>query len=155
MQQILLAVQEELRGYLDYIRSRDIYIAPSVYSINTGAKMPCIGVKDGRPVLRETSCCVAEWELPVHISIFVQLAKDPERTIIGDASSTSPGVLTIAADIKDRLVDNLLGMDPVVQSALLTDEQESQMFIDHKSNGIQNKQLTITYTKEVQLSCGN
>ena len=155
MKQILLAVQAELKNYLDYIRDRDIFIAPSVYSINTAAKMPCVGIKDGKPVLRELTCCAEEWLLPVHFSIFVQLAKEPERTIIGDASTTQPGVLAIADDIKTKLVGNLLGMDPIIQAALLTDESESEMFIDPASRGIQRKELTITYTKEVTGSCGS
>lgn len=155
MKQVLLAVQAELRNYLDYIRDRDIFIAPSVYSINTGAKMPCVAIKDGRPEMRELSCCAVEWKLPVHLVVFVQLAKDTDRAIIGDASTTQAGVLTIADDIKQKLVGNLLGMEPIIQAAILTDEMESEMFIDPQSNGIQRKQLTITYTKEVQGPCGS
>ena len=155
MQTIMQAIQARLRSELAYVRDRDIFIAPSVYSINSGAKMPCIGIKDGRPELTELACCAAEWSLPVHLVIFVKLAKEPERSIIGDTSTTRAGVLAIADDIRRLLVGNLLGLEPEVQAALLTSESESEMFVDPATNGIQRKQLTITYTKEVQLPCGS
>ena len=154
MQQLLIAVQAELRNRIGYIRKQDIYIAPSVYTIDVGAKMPCIGIKDGKPSSRDLAGGVVETMLPVHFSVFVRLAKEPERAIIGDVSTSRPGVLAVAEDIKQLLLGNLLGFAPEIQAARLTDESESEMYVDPQSKGIQRKQLTITYTRETAGTCG-
>ncbi len=153
---IIRAVQVELRAKLPYIRDADIYIAPSVYSINSGVKFPCIGIKDGRPESMERAGGVVEWTLPIHCSVFVKLAKDAERAIIGDDATLRPGVLEIAGDICDALSGNLLGLavDHGLQAAMVTGETASEMFVDPQSNGIQRIQVTITYTRETSATCG-
>lgn len=148
----ILAVQQELRQRLVYMRAGDIFVAPSVYYLPPGAKTPCIGIKDGRPTRRELGGGVVELTLPVHIAMFVRLAKDASRSIIGEESQLHPGILQIEEDVLGALVNNRLNLGGVI-SALVTSQDESEMFIDASSGGIQRKQVTVTYTKETPCTC--
>jgi len=154
----LLAVRDELRQRpeLAYIRDVDIAIVPSLYHLPGDApKFPCIAVKDGKPVRRELSGGAIEWRLPVHVVVYTNLQKDQERSVVGDASTGQPGILTLARDVCAVLANNLLGLEPLIQAALVTDEGESETYIKADESGTQRKQITITYTKETEGTCGN
>lgn len=154
----ILAVRDELRERpeLSYIRDIDIAIVPSLYHLPGDApKFPCIAVKDGKVVRREMTCGVIEWQLPVHVVVYTNLQKDQERSVVGDVSTGQPGILTVARDVCAVLANNLLGLEPMIQDALITDEGASETYIKADESGTQRKQITITYTKETDGTCGN
>lgn len=154
----LIAVRDELqaRPELSYVRDADIAIVPSEQHLPGPApKFPCIAVKDGKISRRELSGGAKEWRMEVKVMVYTALQKDQERSVIGDASAGQPGILLLARDVCAVLADNLLGMEPLIQAADITAEEESNLYVRDESSAIQRKKIIIIYTKETQGSCGH
>lgn len=145
MRELLLAIQEQLRTDLTYIRNENIYITPHLNYIPNHVRPPCVGIKDGG--ITRTELSSGMWEVTMRVSLvtYVQLMKE-EASIIGDSAANEKGVLEIVADINKSLDENLLNITGMIE-AFSPSEPESQLF-GNEEEGLQQKKNEFQYVKQ-------
>jgi len=147
MKALLTAVKAELQSRLKYnIRKDDVFITPHVDYIPAAAKMPCIGIKDGRVLRKELAGGEMEYTLHIRIAVFVQNHKGIEYVILGDDPSNRDGVLDIEEDIHEILDENLLGIARM-EDAFCTESAESDM-VGRDKDLLQQKIITYEYLQK-------
>lgn len=144
MKSLLIAIQNTLKSGLDYVRSGDVFIAPHEDFLPESIKFPAVGLKDGAVTRREEPGGMIEESLSVTVTVWAQLRRAAETSIVGD--SANKGVLEVAADVTALLDENLLGLDGVIE-AFSPSESASAFFME-ESGGLQNKKITCHYTRE-------
>lgn len=157
MIELLKAAEQHLQSSLTYALAHggNIFITPDVNYISHGVGFPAIGIKDGKPVKRELTGGVIQWEWPLIFAVFSQVRKSPSAPIIGDPSTNTPGVLQMLDDVAEQMVDNCLGLDGF-ESAFETNRTDSRFFVGKKAKlAIQQALITITWTIETEGICGS
>lgn len=145
MIELLKEIQKALRAGLTGLRDQDIYITPHIGFIPDSARRPCIGIKDGKVIHKYGMSHSKDYQLPVRLAIFVDLAKK-EDSLIGDASGRNKGVLEISKDCIDILENNMLGIEGL-DGVRVVDDPESEMFGMKHGPDVQRKQLGLLYEK--------
>jgi len=145
---LLRAILQALRDdpSLSFVRDADIFAAPHINFIPDQAKEYFIGVKDGNTRRRELTCGLEEVTADVHCSCWVRIAQF-ETSVIGQESSVTRGALEAEAAVRAALKGNLLGISGM-QSALVTAEPASDLFVSDTGTSYQRKMVTLTYTWE-------
>jgi hypothetical protein len=146
MHELILAIQQQLRSSLTYIREANIYVAPHIGYIPDTVNPPCIGIKDGSISRVETMGEMLNVTLRVSLVVYVRLLKSGAG-VMGDSSINQKGVLEIAQDIHAALDENLLSIDGMQAAMVVTPEPESELFGD-EVNLLQRKIITYEYEKE-------
>jgi len=148
MKDILSAIKTTLQDGLTAIRDGDVFITPALNFLPSGVRSNlAVGIKDGPVARRDLSCAVVEKTMQVQIAAFVRLQK-PEAAIMGDESTSSPGVLDAIDDIEQLLTDNLLGVAGLI-SARPGPESPSELLVADESKAVwQTKTITYTYVWE-------
>ncbi|OGV64130.1 MAG: hypothetical protein A2283_12425 [Lentisphaerae bacterium RIFOXYA12_FULL_48_11] len=73
MKGLLLAIKNELSGLFTGLRDSDIYLLPDANILPDGARLPCIGIKDGKTGISELPCDTLLNTLPVEVYCFDKL----------------------------------------------------------------------------------
>lgn len=114
---------------LEYVKDRDIYVTEDIRLIRNQGIYPAIGIKDGGINFQALSGDQDNDTLTLTLAAYVLLAKTGAG-IMGDPSTSSKGVLDVAADIIAVLKDNDLGA--LVETALPVSQGASEILIDDR-----------------------
>lgn len=147
MEELLLAIQQELQTRIVGIRDTDIFITPSLVFRPQGVKLPCIGIKDGRVVHKYLASESMEYTMSVRLVVFVKLT-NKEAAIVGNSATGQNGILAINKQLITILNNNLLQITGM-EEARITDDPESLMYITDKKEIYQRKELGLQYQKTV------
>jgi len=148
MRELVLAVQQSLQLNLplaDY-RDSDIFIATSESSLPVGVRLPAFGVKDGGDVLTDLTCDVNRNVMTVTVICWSPSGGVEDAQVIGDA--TQPGVLRMADDAEDVLVDNVLGISGMQLARRMTSNPSVELVDSSSGREVQQKTITFAYERE-------
>lgn len=135
MKNLLLKIQAELRE-IDGIRDRDVFLSVDKDLIPNRAKLPCIGVKDGKVGRKDLMGGSTELRLPVEVYVYEKVTTEENAAI---------SILDRAGDVHAALDDNLLG--DYVQDVSTGDENPIQVLY-RKDGLVLRKELLFTYERE-------
>lgn len=145
MKELLINIRTALResSELDYIRDDDIFISPHVDFYPKFVKFPCIGLKDGEITRKTGFSNSIQRDYIVYITLFENLMKNTETTIIGDDSTGRKGLLDIETDVHKVLDDNLF--DGRFESAFCNASEDTRPIIETETDVKQEKVLIYKY----------
>ena len=146
MKELLSAIKAQLQTDLTYVRDSDIFIAEDDDLVPQSVRFPAVGIKDGPVQATELASDMMEYTLTVRIIPYVQLVK-PEAAVMGDASTSSKGILEMEEDIHQSLDENLLGIDGMQSAVGDPNRPESELFGDEEEM-VLRKKITYRYVKE-------
>ena len=146
MQTLLAAIKTALQAGITQARDGDVFITPSLNFLPAGVKSPAIGIKDGAVTRKDQTCGVVEKTMQVQVAVFIQLQK-PEAAVMGDASTSSLGVLAAIDAIEAVLTGNLLAISGMIDARPVA-ESASELFVNDAGAGWQTKNITYNYTWE-------
>lgn len=141
MNELLSAAAAALRA-IPGPRDRDVFITPHENYIPSGARQPCIGVKDGRIRRKELGGGMIEEVL--QISCVAIVKADGE-----DGLSGEKGVLQLVKSIEVTLDQNLLGLAGM-ESAWSPSESAAQLFVTNNKQWLVKKAITFEYERTRQ-----
>ncbi|HHL35497.1 MAG TPA: hypothetical protein ENJ30_14150 [Desulfobulbaceae bacterium] len=142
MNELLEAVRKALSEGMPEIR--DVFIATDEQVLPAGARLPCIGIKDGTIKTRKLTCGVTEKTLQLSIIAWSPQGKDAAQ-VTGDP--TQPGVVQMIRDIEDVLDENMLSIVGMTYAGPV-EEAESRLFINKQNKTIQQKIIIFEYERE-------
>ncbi len=146
MHQLLQAIKTALEA----ITGVDVFVTPDENFLPNNVRLPAVGIKDGAVRRVQGAGMTQVSTLEVKIIPWVFLAKD-EASILGDASSSEPGIIALSDEIHAVLDDNLLAVAGV-ESAFSSGESGSVLGI-MDAGDIVNKVITYTYEKQGDRPC--
>lgn len=123
---------------------RDIFIAIDELVLPAGAKLPCVGIKDGQVTTRKLACAVIEKTMQVTVICWAPQGKESAQ-VTGDA--TQPGAVSMTASVESVLDSNLLAIPGMIDADVMT-ETASRMFINAGKKSIQQKTITFEYVRQ-------
>lgn len=141
-----------IKTALEAITGVDVFVTPDENFLPNNVRLPAIGIKDGAIRRAQGAGMTQMSTLEVKVIPWVFLAK-AGASILGDASSSQPGIIALGDAIHTVLDDNLLGIAGV-ESAFSSGESGSTLGI-MDAGDIVNKVITYTYEKQEDRPCMN
>lgn len=136
MKELLERLISEMEDLFPDLRNRDIHLIPNPDLLPSGARFPCIGIKDGETKVSELPGETEELTLPVEIYIYDQL-KPGNKYILA--------FLDRGQKIRARLRNNTL--DGYVQG--VSPQKETPLTLMEKTPGqVLRKGLFFQYERE-------
>lgn len=136
MKTLLTSIRTALQTSIADVRSRDIFLTPDADMLPESAKLPCIGIKDGKLTRTELMGGCTEKNMPVEISVYVRLLRDDEAI---------EALLDICESAVDALADNLL--NDYVKEVSVGDETPIHLLFQ-KDAMIIRKTIFMQYVRE-------
>ena len=146
MKELLTAIKAQLQTDLTYVRDSDIFITEDDDLVPQSVRFPAVGIKDGPVQATELASDMMKYIMSVRIIPYVQLVK-PEAAVMGDASTSSKGILEMEEDIHQSLDENDLDIDGMQEAVGDPNRPESELFGDEEEM-VLRKKITYRYVKE-------
>jgi len=104
MKSLIIATRTSLRAGIAYVKDRDVFVTEDLRLVRNMGTYPAIGIKDGGITFGAEAGTQDDESLQLSFSLQVKLEKQ-EAAIMGDTSTSSVGVLDMAADLIALLRD--------------------------------------------------
>ena len=98
MKSLIIATRTSLRAGIAYVKDRDVFVTEDLRLVRNMGTYPAIGIKDGGITFGAEAGTQDDESLQLSFSLQVKLEKQ-EAAIMGDTSTSSVGVLDMAADL--------------------------------------------------------